>query len=263
MPILINFKGEHVEADAHGLAIGTAGKRRDSLRPHLQPDILRNIPIFQSLTVEELQRIWEIVIQRNMPKKTVIFHEGTEKESVYFIHEGLVKTFKTDDNGHEQIVSILGSGDMFPHTGLFNRDTYPATAETLVDSVLLAIPVQSFERLLWDKPGISIKVMQVLSDKVKELQEALQQITGQDVRDRAISFLLKLAENNGVFRQGRVHIEVPITNQEFANAIGTTRETINRIITQLRKAGLLETNRNGFVIADYEAFKGMISQTRP
>src|SRR5690606_22089035 len=128
----------------------------------------------------------------------------------------------------EHIVSFLQAGDMFPHTGLFNQHPYPATTEAIVDTKLLAIPVRSVEQLLIRIPEISIKVMRGLSTKIEELQRKLQELTGNDVQDRSFSFLLMLAEKYGTHRDGAIHINVPMTNQEFASTIGTTRETVNR-----------------------------------
>lgn len=221
-------------------------------------EMLRLVPLFRDLTLEELERIWEIAIQRSYRKKEVIFTECSDKEAVFFIQDGLVKAFKTDENGHEHIVSFLKTGDMFPHTGFFNQNPYPATAEVIVNTQLLAIPVRSFEQLMMDTPAIAIKVMRVMGEKIKELQEKLQEITGHDVQDRGLLFLLKLAKNYGTVKNGSVHINVPLTHQEFANAIGTTRETVNRLINELRKKGILETNQKGFIILDDEAFKNWV-----
>lgn len=218
-------------------------------------ELLRLVPIFGDLTESELDHIWGITISRSYRRRSIVFSEGVEKEAVFFIVDGLVKAFKTDENGNEHIISFLQTGNMFPHTGFFNQTPYPATAEAIVDTKLLAIPVLSFEQLLMKIPAISIKVMNAMSAKIKELQEKLQELTGNHVQDRGISFLVKLAENYGVERDGTIHIHLPMTNQEFASTIGTTRETINRFINQLRKEGIIETKRNGYVIQDLEALK--------
>jgi len=218
-------------------------------------ELLRLLPMFRDLTQEELEQIWGISILRSYRKRTVVFNEGSNKEAVYFILDGLVKAFKTDENGNEHIVSFLKTGDMFPHTGFFNQNPYPATAEVIVDTQLLAIPVRSFEQLLTSIPAISIKLMRAMSEKIRELQGKLQELTGNDVQDRGLLFLLKLAENYGTLRNGFVYIDVPMTNQEFADTIGSTRETVNRLINQLRKEDILETSRSGYVILDYDALK--------
>jgi CRP/FNR family transcriptional regulator len=215
--------------------------------------ILKSVPLFRSLVPEELERISNIVIQRTFPKKTVIFIEGSDKEAVFFIRSGLVKTYKTDENGHEQIVSFLKEGDMFPHIGLFNKNPYPATAETIVDTVLLAIPVHQFEHLLLDMPSIAVKALGVLGEKIRELQEKIQEMSGQDVNQRAVSLLVKLAEQHGVNKNGHIHIELPLTHQEFANTVGTSRETINRLLNHLRKEKIIDVERSRVIVLDLDA----------
>lgn len=218
-------------------------------------ELLRRVPMFRDMSEDEMGGLSNITIQRTYRKKTVVFNEGSEKEAVFFIKDGLVKTFKTDENGNEHIVSFLKKGDLFPHTGLFHNDPYPATAEAIVDTVLLAMPVKPFEQFLIDTPAVAVKMMRVMSEKIRELQEKLQDLTGHDVQDRGHSFLVKLAENYGQVKGGEVHIDIPITHQDFANAIGTTRETVNRLLNQLRKEGIVETDRSGFVVHDLEALR--------
>jgi CRP/FNR family cyclic AMP-dependent transcriptional regulator len=79
--------------------------------------VLRLVPIYRDLDEEEMDRIAKIAITRYVRKKSIIFNEGCEKEAVYFIQDGLVKAYKTDEEGNEQIVSLLQTGEMFPHTG--------------------------------------------------------------------------------------------------------------------------------------------------
>jgi CRP/FNR family transcriptional regulator len=224
-------------------------------------EALGRISLFRELTEEELGRLSLISSIRTQARKTKIFHEGGEREAVFFILDGLVKAFKTAENGHERIVSLLKEGDMFPHTGFFHTGSYPATAEALVDSTLLAIPVKPFERMILDYPGIAIKLMRVMSDKLLELQQQLQELSGQHVQDRSLSFLLKLAENYGKPTGGAIRINIPITHQEFASAVGTTRETVNRVLSQLRKEKLVEVNREGITVLDYEGLKKWSGKT--
>lgn len=217
---------------------------------------LSDVPLFRGLDEPELQALGELLIPRFYRKKSMIFTEGSEKESVYIVQDGLVKAFKTDADGHEQIVNFLGPGSMFPHTGFFLLSPYPATTEAVVDTRVLAMPLHSFERLLTSTPSMAIKVMRVMSETIQELQAKLQELTGQDVQVRLISFLSVMAEKQGRKQpDGSVKLPLPVTHQELGNTIGTTRESITRLLAQLRKEGLLLTGRSGFVIPDLERFK--------
>ncbi|WEK53255.1 MAG: Crp/Fnr family transcriptional regulator [Candidatus Cohnella colombiensis] len=219
--------------------------------------LLKQLMLFQDLNDEELARIEDIIIAHQHAKKSTIFNEGSEKEAVFFIQSGLVKAYKTDENGNEQIVSYLKSGDMFPHTGLFNQSPYPATAEAIVNSVIWAIPIRRFELLLMDTPSIAIKILRVMGDKIRELQEKLQVLSGQDVKNRIISFLILLAEQHGQQKDNTITINLPMTHQEFANSVGTTRETVNRLLNQLSKDNLLSVDRNRFIIKDMDGLMGL------
>lgn len=217
--------------------------------------MLQQVPLFRDLNQQELARVEEIAIYRVFRKKTTIFMEGSEKEAVFFIQDGLVKAYKTDEEGHEQIVSLLQTGDMFPHTGFFNQTPYPATTEALVDTHLLAIPVHAFEQLILAMPSIAIKVIDVMGAKIRELQQKLQQFTGHNANFRILSLLLQLADKHGKEEGSRIHIELPMTNQELANTIGTSRETVNRLLNQLKKERIVETHRSEIIILDMYGLK--------
>ncbi|TRY26528.1 Crp/Fnr family transcriptional regulator [Brevibacillus sp. LEMMJ03] len=218
-------------------------------------DCLQQVPLFRDLNRQELARVEEITMHRLFRKKTTIFMEGSEKEAVFFIQDGLVKAYKTDEEGHEQIVSLLQTGDMFPHTGFFTQTPYPATTEALVDTHVLTIPVHAFEQLILSMPSIAIKVIDVMGAKIRELQQKLQPFTGHDVHGRIAFFLLQLADKHGEVNDSRVYIELPMTHQELANAIGSSRETVNRLVNQLKKQRILDTHRSGIIILDKDALK--------
>ena len=217
--------------------------------------LLRNVPLFRDLDDEELERIADIAIPRTFPKKTLIFAEGSPREAVYFIVEGLVKTYKVDANGHEQIISLLKKGDMFPHTGFFDQSPYPANAEAVKQTRTFAIPVRSFEQLLLSTPTIAVKVLRVLGAKIRELQEKLQEITYQDVRHRISAILLRLAEAHGTTQNGAVVLRLPVTHQDLASMAGTSRESVSRMLNDLRRCNILEMNRNHIVLNDVESLK--------
>lgn len=216
---------------------------------------LRQVTLFRGLNDEELEHIWQIARSKFLKKKNVIFHEGSDKDAVYFIKSGLVKTFKTDIDGNEQIVSLLSKGDMLPHTGFFNQAPYPATAETLSDTHLVILPIRSFEQLIFDVPALSISLINMMGAKIGELQKILMHITGHDVQGRLSAFLLKLADQLGERTGDQIRIELPITNQEIANTIGTTRETVNRLLNQMKREKIVESNRSEIIIRNIDALK--------
>lgn len=219
---------------------------------------LQQIPLFAQLDESELLRLADIAIVRTYRKNANVFMEGDPKQAVFFIHKGIIKIYKIDSDGNEQIVSFLKEGDMFPHTGFFDNSPYPATSTIVEAAELFVIPIQAFEQLMLDVPTIAVKVMRVMGEKLREFQSKLQAFVTQDVNRRIISFLVRMADNHGQLSGNELKIDIPMTHQEFANMVGTTRETVNRVMNNLKKEGIIEMNRQGIVIYDMKRLKEMM-----
>jgi len=218
-------------------------------------DILRQVPFFKDLTENELYELDSFARPRKLRKKNVIFTEGSEKEALFFIQSGLIKTYYTDEKGHEHIVSYLKKGDMFPHTALCDNPLYPSSAESIMQTVLLVVPIRPLERFLLKNTTVAFKIMRVLIEKINELQREKQELTGQDTQHRGQMFLLKLAEHYGKTKNGELRIGIPMSHQYFAYTIGSSRETGNRFLKKMKKEGIVDMHRSGFVIHDVESLK--------
>jgi CRP/FNR family cyclic AMP-dependent transcriptional regulator len=203
-------------------------------------DWIREIPIFSDLTAEESEKVANLVQIRKFEKESFIFYEGDERKAVYFVRSGLVKVTKLDEDGREQIVSILQTGDMFPHVGFFDTAPYPGTAQALEHCVLAAFPVSDFEYLLMHSPKIALKVMRVMGQKILELQKKLQDVTIQNAFDRTVHALLHLCQKHGEDAGDGTILSFRLTNRELANMIGTSRETVNRVLNDLKRQGYVE-----------------------
>ncbi|HLS60993.1 MAG TPA: Crp/Fnr family transcriptional regulator [Virgibacillus sp.] len=210
---------------------------------------LQGFPLFKNLSDFEIEPIIDIAMRKVYQDGTHIFMQGDELTNVYFIQEGLVKIYKTDINGKEQIVNILQSGDMFPHQGFFRQDNYPAHAEAINEIVLFYIPIKAFEDLLIMHPEISIKIFRVLGDIIVDLQNRLGEKMFHSTYEQIIMLLLRLAKSHGeVMAENKIRITTQFTNREFANMIGSSRETVSRTLTLLRKQASMDTDPNGYLI---------------
>lgn len=209
--------------------------------------MLQRIPLLDGLG-EEHFRQWNVQLHRRRYRKhAVIFHEGQPREAVFFILDGLVKTTKADPAGKEQTISLLHYGDMFPHIGLFDDAPYPATAKAILDTELAVIPIDAFRRLLTHHPETAANVIAHMEQKIKQLQHRLQNMST-DVQQRFIAVLLQLADEFGTEQNGRTILSMPLTHQEWASLLGTSRETVNRILNQLKKERLLSTDKQHIIL---------------
>lgn len=218
-------------------------------------DWLKGLPLFSELNDEELENLSTIADKHVYEKKQYIFMEGQQRECVYFIESGIIKIFKIDQEGNEQIINLLQKGDMFPHIGFFEAAPYPATAEAIEKAELLVIRIEDFDKLLIAQPAIALKVMKIMGRELSMLQQRVQELISQDVGHRLIRVLLRLADESGKPVENGVQIHMPITNQDLANIVGSSRETINRFLSSLKKEKLIESNRNSILIYDLERLK--------
>ncbi|ESU30405.1 Crp/Fnr family transcriptional regulator [Bacillus sp. 17376] len=211
--------------------------------------VLARFSLFRDLDDQELEKIIDISISREWKKNSHIFMQGDPLENVYFIHEGKVKIYKSDANGREQIVAILKKGEMFPHVGFFRKGGYPGYSEVLERASLVVVPISQFEKVLVDNPHLSIKVFKVLGEKIVDLQERLEAQILNNTYEQIIKLLIRLGELHGEKQEdGTVLLKADFTNKDLANMIGTTRETVSRTLTKMKKDELITTDSNGNMI---------------
>ncbi|SET14845.1 CRP/FNR family transcriptional regulator, anaerobic regulatory protein [Oceanobacillus limi] len=219
-------------------------------------ELLQKFPIFKDLTDGEMEPILDLAKHRMYRQGTHIFMQGDPLTNVYFIHQGKVKIYKTDIHGKEQIVNVLQKGDMFPHQGFFRQDDYPAHAEVAEDALLIYIPINLFENFLLTHPEICVKLFRVLGDIIVDLQRRLEEKIMLNTYDQIIMLLIRLGNKHGrELGNGNIHITTHFTNRELANMIGSSRETVSRTLTQLKKAELITNDEKGDLILDIEALE--------
>jgi|SRR5690625_1814549 len=217
---------------------------------------LKQFPIFRDLSDYEMEPIVDFARSREYKSGTIVFMQHEPITDVFFIQEGKVKIYKTDYEGKEQIVNVLQKDDMFPHQGFFRKGNYPAHAEILTDAILVNIPIISFENFLITHPEISVKVFKVLSEIIIDLQNRLEEKILYNVFDQIILLLIRLARKNGEeIDENIFRLTVHLTNRELANMIGSSRETVSRTLTKLKKEGIVYNDDQGHLIINRAALE--------
>lgn len=219
------------------------------MNPQSIQDLLQKFTLFKDLTNEEMSSIVELAKSRRYKKGTHIFMQGDPLTNVYFIDQGAVKIYKTDIHGKEQIVNVLSPGQMFPHQGFFRQDNCPANVEVAEDAKLIYIPIHLFEIFLYNNPGTSVKLFKVLGDLIVDLQKRLEEQILHNTYEQIIMLLLRLLDTHGTkIDEDSFILSTHFTNQELANMIGSSRETVSRTISQLKKLKVVTTNDKGDLV---------------
>lgn len=216
---------------------------------------LKHTPIFSHLSEEELDSIIPQVIKRRLKKNTVIFHENDPAAAFYLVKTGRVKIYKTGPEGREQVLSILGDGQIFGDVPAFDGGPYPASAATMSDSEIYLIRSEDFQALVRQHPEVALKIIRVLGQRLRQSMELVRDLSFKQVPHRLAGLLVKLAGEYGTESGAGLLIELPLSRQELADIVGTSRETITRELKKMERAGMIEIDRRRLTITDPERLR--------
>lgn len=211
--------------------------------------ILRQVSLFNDLSDDEIKPFFKIVRKKKFTDKSMVFMHETPITHIYIVASGKVKIFRNDMVGKEQIIGFKQSGDLFPHVGFFRQGNYPAHAQAIEDTVLFSISLNNFEDVLVANPHLSIKMLRILGDRIVGLQQRLEEMALRSTNERILLLLQRLSiSHSSVEPDGWIKLNTKFTNADLANMIGTTRESVNRMISQLKKEGTLRVKDGHYVI---------------
>jgi CRP/FNR family transcriptional regulator, cyclic AMP receptor protein len=216
-------------------------------------ELLRTVPIFAALSDPDIDSLAQLVSSQHYPKDTPIFFEHEEGNSFFMILSGRIKVTILGDDGREVILSMLAPGDFFGEMALLDDEPRSATAIAVEDCDLLSLERSDFEGVLTGRTSISAALIKILSARLRKANHQISTLALLDVYGRVARVLLDMAREEGRrLRDGRIAFR-RATHQEMANRIGTTRETVTRMMKDLERQGLVQVEGKEFVLgADFE-----------
>lgn len=207
---------------------------------------LRRIPLFTSVGADDLRRIASLLIERRYPRNATVVEEGLPGDYMYIIKEGRVKITKLSEDGREKILEMMGGGSFFGEMALLDQSPRSATVKTLASSVLLALSRTDFLALLRQSPDLAMNVIQELTRRLRETDEQASSLSFLRVKDRTKGLLRRLAEEGGL--EGHRRATPHLTHQQIADMIGTSRETVTRVVKELKQDGWLEQKGKQYLV---------------
>ncbi|MCL6477789.1 MAG: Crp/Fnr family transcriptional regulator [Peptococcaceae bacterium] len=219
---------------------------------------LRKIPLFSYLDDRQLAEIDGLIMERSYQKGRIIFVEGEPGEAVFFLKTGRVKISKQAEDGREQILHFIHPGEIFAEVVLFDGGPYPATAEAVEDSKMGLIRNADMERITLDNPGIALGMLKIMSRRLRMAQRQINELALMDTSRRLASTLLFLAAEQGVACERGTAIDMSLTNQDLASMIGTSRETANRVLSDMRRQKAVQVDKKKIIITDMKRLKSWL-----
>lgn len=192
---------------------------------------LAHSEFFGSLSPAHRRRLADICRFRDLERHETIFHEGDRGACLYVCLAGSIRVYKSAASGQEAVLKVIGPGEIFAETILFEIDRYPATAVAMEKSRVAVLQKPRFLELLEDT-GFRADFISCLMGKLRHLADQVRLLTVSDVETRLFRFLEDRYAGQAEFRTA-------LSKKDAAAAIGTTPETLSRILQRLREQGRL------------------------
>jgi len=215
-------------------------------------ELLRTVPIFSELSDADVASLAQLLNRRKYPKDGVVFFENEEGDSFFMIVEGRIKVTILGDDGREVILSMLGPGDFFGEMALLDNEPRSASAIAAEDSELLCLARVDFQGVA-TKRSITSALIKVLTARLRHANHQISTLALLDVYGRVARVILDMAREEGRrLKDGRIAFR-RATHQEIANRIGTTRETVTRMLKDLERQGLVHVDSKEMIVGpDFE-----------
>ncbi|WP_224487956.1 Crp/Fnr family transcriptional regulator [Robertkochia flava] len=210
--------------------------------------IVRQFSSLNALNKSELIRISECKESVIIKKGEVIFEEGQHLDGIYCIRSGICKLTKLSDNGRQQIIKFVKSGDLLGQRTVISNDTVNLSAIAIQDMEVCFIPKNEIQDAFQNNQRFSGEVIKVLCNDLREADNTIVSMAQKPVKERLAYYLLHLLEDFGVDEEG--FLAVQLSREEIAGMVGTATESLIRMLSDYSKKGLIETKGKRIKILD-------------
>jgi len=199
------------------------------------------------------------VFRRGQP----IFYAGAPAQALYVVRSGRVKVFRTWRGGEEQVLRLLGPGEILGYRPLLANEPNAASAEAVEESTLCIIPAATVRELLRGEPKVALELLAKLARELRLSEDLMMDLLHRPIRQRAARLLLSLLEDNHRAAEPAVIQSQHLRRQDMARMIGTTPETFSRVLRGFAQRGIVTLARDRICIRDHALLRKVAGATHP
>jgi CRP/FNR family cyclic AMP-dependent transcriptional regulator len=215
-------------------------------------DVLRQAPLFAGLDDEAATALRSAMHEVRLSRGQVLFHQGDSGGELYVVIDGKVKMGRTSGDGRENLLAVLGPGQMFGELSLFDPGPRSSTVTAVTDTLMLALGQEQLLKWLTGRPEVARGLLSQLASRLRHLNEAVADLVFSDVPGRVAKALLDLARRFGKPTNGGVDVHHDLTQEELAQLVGASRETVNKALADFAHRGWIRLEQRAVVILDVE-----------
>jgi CRP-like cAMP-binding protein len=216
--------------------------------------MLERVPVFSTLSREELARVAHVAVPRRFEAGEVVFKEGDEGSTCYIVRSGRARAIREHPDGRSITLAHFAPGDIFGEMAMLDGERRSATVETVEGTEAIAILGADMHRLLREYPDISVKLIAALGRRLRHTNERLARQSFQTVQSRVAGVLAQLVMSAREADGGSDgDVLITATQAELAQLAGSSRESASRFLAVLERAGIITQGRGRLTVHDPEA----------
>ncbi|GAA1780564.1 Crp/Fnr family transcriptional regulator [Streptomonospora arabica] len=218
-------------------------------------EVLRKAPLFEALDEEGAAALRASVSEVRLGRGQTLFSEGDEGDRLYVILSGKVKLTRAAVDGRENLLSVLGPSEMFGELSLFDPRPRTASAIAVTDAVLAGLGHDDLRPFIAQQPQVSLQLLKALASRLRRTNDVMSDLVFTDVPGRVAGQLLDLADRFGKEGEDGLHVHHDLTQEELAQLVGASRETVNKALAEFALRGWLRIEAKAVVLLDVERMR--------
>ncbi len=213
---------------------------------------IRQAPLFSALDDEAAISLRESMVPLKLSKGQILFKEGQEGDRLYVVVQGKIKLGTASGDGRENLLSILGPGEMFGELSLFDPEPRTSTATAVTDARLVSLAHEAVIGLVTTHPQTSLELLRRLAQRLRKSNEILADLVFADVPGRVAKAIMDLGERFGSQKEDGLHVNHDLTQEELAQLVGASRETVNKALADFAARGWVKLEPRAVLVTDVE-----------
>jgi CRP-like cAMP-binding protein len=221
----------------------------------VETDGLRNTLLFRGLDDEAAEALSATLTESKLRRTEVLFSEGDAGDRLYIITNGKLKLGRSSGDGRENLLAILGPGQMFGELSLFDPGPRSATATAVTDCTLRSLSHDDLGTWLDSRPEVARALLAQLAGRLRRANDVVADLVFSDVPGRVAKALLDLSTRFGRIADDGIHVHHDLTQEELAQLVGASRETVNKALADFASRGWLRLEARSVVILDVDRLR--------
>ena len=217
--------------------------------------VLRRAPLFDGLDDEGARALRRQMAEVKLSRGEHLFMEGDDGDALYVVIDGKMKLTRAAADGRENLLSVIGPSEMFGELSLFDPRPRTSSASAVTDATVAALGHDALRPWLLERPEVSMHMLQALARRLRRANDVMADLVFTDVPGRVAKNLLDLAERFGEQDRDGLHVHHDLTQEELAQLVGASRETVNKALADFAARGWLQISARSVLILDIERLR--------